>query len=465
LSAAPAAPSGRRLTLAEAPRLRLGVLCALYLAQGVPWGFVAITLAAVLAERGLGTERVGAMMALATLPWAFKWAWGPVVDAFDLPGGRRRPWVLLAQGMMALSLAALLLQPDPAADLAVLGWLLLVHNAFAALQDVAVDAMAVDLLTEDERGRANGLMYGSKYLGGAIGGAGLASVLAVGGLRLAIAAQLALLALIWLLPWRFRESAAVSAEGGGGAAPALALPAVVAGPLVRGVAVLRRLVRAFSLRSTLLGAALALAISLAMGVLSPVAAVLYTGRLGWTAQDYATVQGGLGVAFGLAGAVLGGVAADRVGHRRMVAFASAALGVLWIAFALLEPHWQQRWLSTALLLAEPLFGALMTVGLFALFMDLTWPAVAATQFTASMALLNLSTTIGHKIAGGLDALLSDAGLYAACGAFQIALLALLLGIDPGQTRRELGPAPRAPAPHGEGAAGSAGGSPPSTRSR
>ena len=38
-------------TLQESPRLRLLTLCALYLAQGIPWGFVAIALPPV---RGQG---------------------------------------------------------------------------------------------------------------------------------------------------------------------------------------------------------------------------------------------------------------------------------------------------------------------------------------------------------------------------------------------------------------------------
>ena len=51
--------------------------------------------------------------------------------------------------------------------------LILIHNAFAATQDVAIDALAVNVLREDERGLANGLMFGGAYLGQAIGGSGV----------------------------------------------------------------------------------------------------------------------------------------------------------------------------------------------------------------------------------------------------------------------------------------------------
>ena len=46
------------------------------------------------------------------------------------------------------------------------------HTVFNALQNVAVDGLAIDLLDRSERGKASGMMYGAKYLGGAAGSAG-----------------------------------------------------------------------------------------------------------------------------------------------------------------------------------------------------------------------------------------------------------------------------------------------------
>ena len=41
--------------------------------------------------------------------------------------------------------------------------------------------------------------------------------------------------------------------------------------------------------------------------------------------------------------------------------------------------------------AEQFCIGVMTVSLYAIFMGVSWPAIAATQFTAYMALLNLSS--------------------------------------------------------------------------
>ena len=189
------------IALSESPRIRLFTLCALYAAQGIPWGFVFVTLKAWLGAAGLSVDSVGEILVLGGLPWVFKPLWGPVIDAVGPTSlGRRRPWIVVAQLGMVLTLAAMMGIPDLETDLVVLGWMVFTHNVFNSLQDVSVDALAVDLLTETERGRANGLMYGSKYGGGMIGGAGMAALAGTVGLKGALLLQVGLLAAIMLLP-------------------------------------------------------------------------------------------------------------------------------------------------------------------------------------------------------------------------------------------------------------------------
>ena len=135
------------MSLADRPRLRLLTLCALYVAQGIPWGFTAIAIPKYLGERGLDSGAIGASLAMTTLPYAFKWVWGPIIDTFTLPRfGRRRPWIVLAEALMALTILAMITIPDITQDLELLACMNQIHTAFSALQDVAVDALAVDLL-------------------------------------------------------------------------------------------------------------------------------------------------------------------------------------------------------------------------------------------------------------------------------------------------------------------------------
>jgi PAT family beta-lactamase induction signal transducer AmpG len=159
------------MNLTSNPRLRILTLCALYLAQGMPFGFVTITLVTFLKHQGAGVEQIGIITAMTSLPWAFKWAWGPVIDRFGSSAmGKRRPWILFAQSMMAATLLAMALLPDLASHYLLIAGMVFLHNVFVSLQDVSTDALAVDLLDEGQRGKANGLMYASSYAGTFIGG-------------------------------------------------------------------------------------------------------------------------------------------------------------------------------------------------------------------------------------------------------------------------------------------------------
>ncbi|MDG1898966.1 MAG: MFS transporter, partial [Phycisphaerales bacterium] len=439
----------------------------LYVAQGIPYGFVTVTLAAYLAERGFDAGAIGALAAAATLPWTFKWVWGPLIDRFGIPPmGRRRPWIILAQGGMILSIASMTLvslEPVstsfwihlpgvgpvsvvstqiPQLDLAVLGWMIFVHNIFNSLQDVSVDALAVDLLREEERGRVSGLMYGSKFIGTFIGGAVLSRVLTSEGLAGVFMWQIVILSGIMLLPLLLRERSGERllpwTKGSIQLQPGEVLSKSA-------LMLFRRLGKAFSLRSTQLAGAIGLCMFIANGALGPVLQVFYIEDLGWQRTDYTDISGGWGVFLGLAGAMGGGFLADLFGAKRIIAFGSIGLGICYLAFAAMAPDvfgsgwfsWESRGAMTMFILAEGFLLSMATVGLFSMYMSVSWPIVAGTQFTAYMALLNLSTTTGQWMAG----LVEDVGLLqvvVAFGIFQLLLVLLLPLIDVHQTRRLLG---------------------------
>ncbi len=395
-----------------------------------------------MAEQGLSVAAIGTLTAMSVLPWTFKWVWGPIIDRWGIPSmGLRRPWILLAQGGMIITVAAMAFVPDPTHKLALLGWLILVHNCFNSLQDVSVDALAVDLLRESERGRVSGLMYGSKYFGIFLGGAVLSRVLTASDLTTTFIVQVAMLGAIFMVPLLLRERPGerlLPWTTGKAAAATLERTARSARE------VLRNLLRAFSLRSTILGALVGIFAFLASGMLGPITQVLLIQDLGWTRTDYTDITGGIGVFFGLAGAVGGGFLADLIGARRLAAIACGMLAIMYVAFGLASPEssvlgvdWTARWFVTAYILSGEFLGSLLSVSLFAIYLNISWPKVAATQFTAYMALLNLSTTIGLKVSGVLDANFSTPMLFLLAGAVQAAVIFLLPLIDLSQTRRVL----------------------------
>ncbi len=417
------------MSLAERRWLRLFTLCVLYVAQGIPWGFTAITIPTYLADRGLDTQAVGAALAMTTLPYTFKWVWGPIIDAFTLPRfGRRRPWIVFAQLMMALTILSMILIPDLTVDLKMLAWTILIHTVFNALQDVAVDALAVDLLDENERGRANGLMYASKYGGGLIGAGGMSWVIWNVSFEAALIMQAVILLAIMLVPLLVRETTR----------PPEARPKL--GAVVRG------LVEVYAVRSALLMVVLMLLATFATGILTTNSFVLFRQVLQWSPQKYSRLTGVLVPMFGLGGSVLGGILSDYVGRRRLAATAAIAMAAGWLVFGLLRAQWTNDAFVYPLALFEATTLSVLTVTLFALCMDVSWSKVGASQFTAYMAFGNFSATVGYRFAATANEYLDYASIYVAAAVFQVIVMALLLFIDPSQTARELPRPEGAPVP-------------------
>jgi MFS transporter, PAT family, beta-lactamase induction signal transducer AmpG len=425
------------VSLAERRGLRLFTFCVLYVAQGIPWGFTAITLPAYLAAHGLTTDAVATALAVTVLPYTFKIFWGPIVDAFPSRRfGRRRPWIIGAQLMMAVTIGTMILIPDLTRDLDLLVAMVFVHTIFNSLQDIATDALAVDLLDEDERGRTNGLMYGSKYFGGILGGAGMSTLIAWQSMRFALVAQTITLLAIMLVPMLVRERPRD--------AEVPRIPLAVLGRKLRSWfertefrREVRRLVRSAGVHAALLGGLAMLLSNVAGGLLTAVAPVLFTQDLGWDFEHYTQLVGGPGLAAGLAGSVIGGFLADLVGHRRLAVIGAASLGAFWIVWAALASHWSSKPLVYALVGIEPLFQSLTTVSLFAICMDLSWPKIGATQFGIYMALANASTLVGFKLAGHAATWWTYPGIYIAAAAMQVLVVVVVRLVDPNAVRRAL----------------------------
>ena len=74
-------PSSRALpALSESRSLRLLLFGALYLAQGVPSGFISIGFVIFLTDQGLNNEAISSAIGLMSIPWAFKIVWAMLLD-------------------------------------------------------------------------------------------------------------------------------------------------------------------------------------------------------------------------------------------------------------------------------------------------------------------------------------------------------------------------------------------------
>jgi MFS transporter, PAT family, beta-lactamase induction signal transducer AmpG len=141
-------------------------LLFLYFSEGLPFGFQATALPLMLRERGVSLQAIGAAGLLAA-PWLGKALWAPFVDRYGSERfGRRKSWIVPMQAALA-ACAFLAARADRPVELFVLVFLM---NLFAATLDIAVDALAVSWLDEDELGPGNALQVVGYKLGMLTGG-------------------------------------------------------------------------------------------------------------------------------------------------------------------------------------------------------------------------------------------------------------------------------------------------------
>jgi len=418
----------------------------LYVSEGIPYGFTSVAMVAFMRQHGMSLEAIGAFSAALFLPWAFKWAWAPLIDLIRLDRwGGRRAWILACTSMMLVTLLVVgTLDAERHFQ-----WLLamvIVHNVFCATQDVAIDSLAVSTLQPDERARGNGFMFAGQYLGIMMGGGAAVFVSGLVGFQgsLAYVATLLLVNLVFVLLFVHDPHAR----------PAATREADFVSKLVAHlVGFVKEVYASFwkSGKGPILGTAFALlpcgAMALAYAILSTIQ-VDYGLDEGQIArlQILNTLAGGVGCLFG-------GFIGDRFGPKRAVA--AGYLLTSLVTFGLASQISQAGLTAVspgffhASIIAHGLFFGVAYGSRSAIYMGMTNPAVAATQFTAFMGMCNLAVSIGNYWQGMVAERMGYAqALYldAAIALLVIGLVPFLRGREERPEARERVTAPAVPVP-------------------
>jgi PAT family beta-lactamase induction signal transducer AmpG len=380
-----------------------------------------ITLPSYLAYNyQVGDDEIGQLTAIILLPWSFKLIWAPLMDTFTIRSmGRRRPWIISAELMMALTLLGFMGLGNPSENLRFILYMYFLHNCFASLQDVCTDALAVDILPLAEQGKTNGLMWGSKLVGKGVGAWGLSHVLNSAGIEACVAVQIALLLAIMLIPILFLEregekrfpwsSGQASEESATNVRPP--------------TEVFKSFVQAFSLTTTLVYVAFTLTKVIGAGVNEVVTKTLYTQRLDprWTDVEFSTATGLFAVGPIILGAVLGGYLGDRCGRRLILTIGYGGYGLAALIFAAWPSMWNERWFTMSYVLSYETFSAIASVGFLSMAMRISWTKSAAIVFTTYMTLSNVSHICGNWLAGPVRRLftLSQYGESAAMVSYEL----------------------------------------------
>lgn len=182
---------------------KFGLLASLYIAQGLPFGFFMQSLPVLLRNQGMGLETIG-FAAILVMPWALKFLWAPFLDKW----GTRQHWIV---GSNLLAVACMLVMSFmDLSELVSTGVYILfggffLMNLFTATQDIATDGMAVNQLTEEERGIGNGIQVAGYRVGMILGGGLLLAWFTVLGWQYSLWALAAVMMLATLPALMFKE--------------------------------------------------------------------------------------------------------------------------------------------------------------------------------------------------------------------------------------------------------------------
>jgi MFS family permease len=365
-------------------RHKILLLTALYMAQGLPYGFFTQALPVLLRDAGLSLKAISAT-SLLFLPWALKFLWAPFVDH----RGTRKAWLLPLQ-LAAVACALLLAGLDLGDGYLVVLAAAFVFNLVAACQDIATDGLAVRMLDRHERGLANGLQVGAYRFGMILGGGFLLWVFARSSWSVMFLSMAALLALTVLPVLVLREPAAAAT----GPRPDFASLARgwVARLRVRGMLPFIGLICFYKFGD-----------SMVASLVGP-----FLRDAGLTKESIAIMKGTVGSLASLAGAGIGGWMAYRAG-RRLTLLACGVLQSLsllaYVAAALGSGGVALLWFATVM---EHLLGTMATVALFTLMMDAADPEHAGTDYT----LLACAIVFAMGFANFTGAAIADAAGYA-----------------------------------------------------
>jgi PAT family beta-lactamase induction signal transducer AmpG len=380
------------------PYLERAPLAALFLgiSSGFAFAMIGATLTTRLAQHGITKSAVTAF-ALTFLAYNFKFLWAPLVDNVRLPllgrFGQRRSWLWLA-GVLVMAAVAFLGFADPATDLWLVAAAALAVGVAGATFDIIIDAYRIELLEPRQLGAGSGM---SQY-GWRIGAA------AAGALALVIASRMG-----WAAAYV--------------ACAAFALPAMLVGVVMgeparhrepakpHGVA--EAVVAYFSPLAEFLRREGALVVLLFVLIhkigdtLANLTLRLLFQDLGFTNDEVAFYDVGIGFVALLVGVFTGGILYARLGMKRSVLISLVLMAVSNLSFAALAMAGHTNWGMAAAIGFENFASGIGGVTVVAYLSALCNLRFTATQYALLSALASIA---GRFLTGtGAGALIGAIG--------------------------------------------------------
>lgn len=401
----------RSLWQSVAPYVEKESLAAFFLgmSSGFPYAMIGATLTTRLAQDGIDKKTVTAFT-LAFLVYNLKVFWAWIVDGVHLPVlgklGQRVSWMVLS-GLLVMAAVANLAFVDPAADIGATVLAAVLVGVAGATFDIVIDAYRIETLKPYQLGTGSGMSQYGWRIGSAGAGALALIVAARSGWSAAYlaCALFALPAVVTALvmgePSRHREPAARRGMG--------EVAASIVGPFGE-----------FFRRH---GAWLVLLFILVHKVGDTLANLTFRllfDDLGFTNDEIAIWDVGVGFWAYLIGVFIGGVAYARMGLKRSVLLALVLMAVSNLSFAALAAAGHSNLGMAGAIGFENIasgYGGVVVVAYFSALCDLRYTA-------AQYALISASASVVGRFATGTTA----GGLIESMGYVNFYLLTTVLAL-------------------------------------
>ena len=411
----------RKLGWRDLADKRVSLMLALGFSAGLPFLLILGTLAVRLREAGVPVTTIGLFSWLA-IAYSLKFAWSPIVDAFDIPVlarmlGRRRAWMLVCQAVIAVALVGSGLS-DPKSSLWVTAAFTFMAAFGSATQDVVVDGWRIDAAPNEMQG----IMAAAYQLGYRL------AMLCAGAGALYVAQ---------FVDWRAAYIAMAVLMGVGMAATLLSpvvdrAPGTVAEPRKRfdfAAAVKAPLVDLYARKGrTLVPILLLVALYRVSDFLAGVMSNPLYVDLGFSKAEIASVAKIYGIWVGIAGAFVGGWLVAKVGLYRTMLLGACGQAISHGVFAWLATQGASIEALVLAISADNFAQSFAGTVLIAYMSSLTGAGFSATQYALLSSLYALPGKLVAGVSGFVVAAWGYPAFFSMTAMIALPVLALVFAV-------------------------------------
>lgn len=386
------------------------LLGSLYTSQYIPVMFLYQALPVFLRQQGASLESIS-LINLIALPLMFKFVLAPFIDSFSIARwGHYRFWIISLQITVAM-LTAICAFLDITNNITLTIVVLFGMILFSSTQDIATDALAVNLLKPEERGLGNAIQTGGNYLGAIIGGGGILILLGKFGWRASLffMSVVMLVSLIPILGYREKEKVNTITFR----SPVTYLQTFVKFCRRPGIG-------AWLLIIILSNAGAGMANTMFQPLLVDA---------GLSLNEIALLRGVVSYSLSIVGALIAGLLITRWGRKKSLIFFTILNTIVTAGFIL--PGIGFRNLTTLYIVSIgfSLVFTMLTTCIYAIMMDKTTEAFAATEYSFQISVLYIGGIIPGLFSGVIVNAIGYAALFAIAAIICLLPLPIILQQD------------------------------------